>query len=126
MHGTDASIAPMKRLPLLAIAAVALAAQASDGPEKRAFSFALEPTKVHEECLRMEAGEKRRFHWKADGPVDFNVHYHEGRDVFYPVKRDGMRGDGGTFTAKIAQDYCWMWTAKNTPAKIEGSIDPAK
>ena len=126
LHGTDASIAPMKRLAPLALAAIALAALAAQAQEKRAVSFALEPAKVHEECMRLEAGDKRRFHWKADAPVDFNIHYHEGKDVFFPLKRDAMRGDGGTFTAKIAQDYCWMWTAKNAPAKVEGSIDLAK
>ena len=56
-------------------------------------------------------------------PVDFNVHYHVDKDVFYPVKRDGMRGDGGTFAAKVGQDYCWMWTARDKPAKLEGRIE---
>ena len=116
----------MTRLPALAIVAFALAAHAAGGPEKRAVSFAIEAGKVHEECMRLEAGGKRRFHWKSNAPVDFNIHYHEGPEVFYPLKRDGMRGDGGTFTAKIAQEYCWMWTARNAPAKIEGSIDAVK
>jgi hypothetical protein len=54
--------------------------------------------------------------------VDFNIHYHRGDEVFYPVKRERMRGDGGTFTAKSGEDYCWMWTAK-AAAKIEGRIE---
>jgi len=54
--------------------------------------------------------------------VDFNIHYHRGKDVFFPVKRNAMRGDGGTFTAKTAEDYCWMWTARDAPAKVEGRI----
>lgn len=116
----------MKSLLALAGAACALAAHATDPAEMKAVSFTLEPGKVHEECMRLEAGDKRMFHWKANVPVDFNVHYHEGKDVFFPVKRDGMRGDGGTFIAKIAHDYCWMWTAKNAPAKVEGSIAPGK
>ena len=82
----------------------------------------LEATKVHEECTRLEAGQSRKYHWKSDAPVDFNIHYHRGKDVFYPVKRDRMRGDGGTFTARSGEDYCWMWTAKDKAAKIEGSI----
>ena len=117
---------PMKRLPPLAVALLALAAHAADTPGKRALSFTLQPAKVHEECVRLEAGAKRRYHWKSDAPVDFNVHYHEGPEVFYPVKRDAMRGDGGTFTAKIAQDYCWMWTARNAAATVTGSIELAK
>ena len=82
----------------------------------------LAPKKIHEECTRMEAGESRRWHWKSSAPVDFNIHYHRGDDVFYPVKRDAMRGDGGTFTAKTGEDYCWMWTARDSTAKVEGRI----
>ena len=126
MHEGDASIRPMKRLLALAAVACAFSASAADESGPRAVSLTLEPGKIHEECMRLEAGQKRRYHWKSSAPVDFNVHYHEGPEVFYPVKRDLMRGDGGTFTAKIAQDYCWMWTAKNAAAKVEGSINLAK
>ena len=114
----------MKRL---AIAALCLAGRAfaygNDSPDVQPFSVKLEPKAMHEECVKLQAGEKRRYYWKADAPVDFNVHYHEGPEVFYPVKRDGMRGDGGTFAAKIGQDYCWMWTARDKPVKLEGRIE---
>ena len=116
----------MKRLLALAAVACALPAPAADESGARSVAVNLEPAKIHEECMRLEAGDKRRYHWKSSAPVDFNIHYHEGSEVFFPVKRDLMRGDGGTFTAKIAQDYCWMWTARNATAKIEGSIDPGK
>ena len=76
--------------------------------------------------MRLAAGEKRRFEWKAGQAVDFNIHYHEGPEVFFPVKRDASRGERGTFTAKIAQDYCWMWTARDAAATIEGRIDSEK
>jgi hypothetical protein len=87
------------------------------------FDAQLESRGMHEECVKLQAGEKREYYWKADNAVDFNIHYHEGSEVFYPVKRDGMRGDGGSFSAKKAQDYCWMWTARDKPAKLEGKIE---
>ena len=59
---------------------------------------------------------------EVPAPVDFNIHYHRGDEVFYPVKRDAMRGDGGTFSAKTGEDYCWMWTARETTTKVEGRI----
>jgi hypothetical protein len=34
-----------------------------------------------------------------------------------------MRADGGAFTAKSGEDYCWMWTARDKPAKLEGRIE---
>ena len=117
---------PMKRLSALAAAFLALAANAADPPDKRVLAFTLQPAKVHEECMRLEAGQKRRFEWKSAVPVDFNIHYHEGPEVFYPVKRDASRGDRGTFTAKIAQEYCWMWTARDAAATIEGHIEQVK
>lgn len=118
----------MKRLLILCLGAAGSAAfgasSAKDGA--RSFDVSIEPMKLHEECVRMEKGEKRRYSWKSNGAVDFNVHYHEGPEVFYPVKRDGLRGDGGTFSAKVATDYCWMWTARNAPVKVEGRIDPPR
>ena len=118
----------MNRLLALACAAAfGLAhAYASDTQDTYVVKVTLEPGKIHEECMKLAAGGKRRYHWKSDAPVDFNIHYHRGSEVFYPVKRDGMRGDGGTFTAKSSEEYCWMWTAKEKPAKVEGGIEPSR
>ena len=114
----------MKRLPLLlAVFCCAFALQAADKPDEVAVAVALEPGKIHEECLRIGKGDKRRYHWKSNAPVDFNIHYHRGPEVFYPVKRDGMRGDGGTFDPRSDEDYCWMWSARTQSAKIEGRIE---
>ena len=116
----------MTRLPtLVAALCAAVAANAADnkGPEPISVAIDLQPKKVHEECTRLDAGHSRRWHWKSDAPVDFNIHYHRGEDVFYPVKRDGMRGDGGTFSPKEGEEYCWMWTAKGTAAKVEGRVE---
>jgi hypothetical protein len=107
---------------LLLLSLPALAMDASQDAWKP-FSIALEPRQVHEECQRVEKGQKRRYHWKSDAPVDFNVHYHKEKEVFYPLKRDGMRGDGGTFNAKTGEEYCWMWTARDKPAKVEGRVE---
>ena len=110
----------MKRL-VLVLCASCLPALAAD-PKPGTFSTSLEPGKMHEECARVEKGEKRNYHWKATAPVDFNIHRHEGNEVFYPVKRNAMRGDGGTFVANVGADYCWMWTARDKSAKLEGAI----
>jgi hypothetical protein len=111
----------MKRLfaSLVALAAIAPETHAAEGTF---IGVELEPAKMHEECMRLEKGGKRRYYWKSSAPVDFNIHYHRGDEVFYPVKRERMRGDGGTFIAKSDEDYCWMWTAKAS-AKIEGKIE---
>ncbi len=112
---------PMKILLAapLAVAFVA-AAQAPDAPKP--FSAALEAGGIHEECVRLEKGEKRAYRWKSDARVDFNIHSHRGNDVFFPVKRDRVSAGEGTFTAPGAEHYCWMWSALDKPAKVEGSI----
>ena len=107
----------------IALLTAAITASATPA-EVHAFNQALAPGQMHEECLHLEAGEKRDYSWKADAPVDFNIHYHQEPRVFFPVKRDAMRGDGGTFVAKTAEDYCWMWTARDKAAKLEGRIRP--
>jgi hypothetical protein len=113
----------MKRL-LLALAALAPAAGSSaDALPAGSFDVTLEPKAMHEACARLEAGEKRTYYWRADGPVDFNVHYHHGDNAVFPLKRDGMRGDGGSFTARSGEDYCWMWTARDRPVRLEGRIN---
>ena len=114
------------RLSILALAFVApvvLAASPDDGGKARAFSHALKPGGIAEECLRLEAGRSRRFEWASDSPVDFNIHYHQGNDVSYPVKVNGRAKGGGRFTAKAGEDYCWMWTAK-AAATVTGKLSP--
>jgi hypothetical protein len=108
------------RLALLASLAIPATLHAGDA---KPFSVSLKPGDMHEECVRLEAGQKRGYSWKSDAPVDFNIHYHEEGKVSYPVKRAAMRGDGGTFIAKIGQDYCWMWSARDKAAKLDGKIE---
>jgi hypothetical protein len=117
----------MKRLLAATIAAAATLAFAQESPPASTpgkFSVALERGGEHEECLHLEAGQSRHYYWRASSPVDFNIHFHRGDEVSYPVKREAMRGDGGIFTAKSAEDYCWMWTAARAPARLDGRIAP--
>ena len=116
----------MKTALALACTLVAIGAHAADKPAPKRFSVTLAPGKVHEECLKIDAGRKSGFHWKSSAPVDFNVHFHKGPEVFYPVKKDQSSGDRGTFAARTAEEYCWMWTAKAQAAKIEGEIEAPK
>jgi hypothetical protein len=50
--------------------------------------------------------------FEASGPLDFNIHYHEGQAVRYPAREDAAAGSSGTLQAALDQDYCWMWTNK--------------
>jgi hypothetical protein len=114
MLRTFASIA------LLAVTAVAGAAPARFG------HFALDvPARGFEEhCLKLEAGERIRYRFRAAGEVDFNIHYHRGTDVHYPVRSSAIQAADATFSAPQTDDYCLMWERKGAGAvRIEGSVD---
>ena len=105
------------------LAASALASPVTDGGAAREITHELKPGGIAEECLRLEAGRSRAFEWKADGPVDFNIHYHQGEKVAYPVKVNKQYEGKGRFTASASEDYCWMWSTK-FPARVTGRIGP--
>lgn len=113
------------KIPALAFALLAPAALAAspENGKPRDFSHAIKAGGIAEECLRLPAGKSRRFEWASDGPVDFNIHFHAGDKVTYPVKLNGQAKGGGRFTASSAEDYCWMWSAKS-PATVTGSLGP--
>ena len=116
----------MRHSALLLAAFLPFAAPAApmqDGGRARDFAHDLKPGGVAEECLRLEAGRSRSFSWSADGPVDFNIHFHHGDKVSYPVKANGRRKGGGKFTASAGEDYCWMWSTKEG-ARVTGQLGP--
>jgi hypothetical protein len=105
------------------LAPAALAAMPGDGGKARSFTHDLKPGDVAEECLHLAAGKSRNFEWTADGPLDFNIHFHHGDDVTYPVKLNGQAKGQGRFTASAGEDYCWMWTARR-PTRLTGTLGP--
>jgi hypothetical protein len=111
-------------LAALAVSATGLAAETtSSSSSSAAVATTLVPGKPYEACMTLAAGDQRRWYFKADGPLDFDIHYQDGDKVAYAMKRGGMRGDGGTFVAKSAQDYCWTWAASK-PVRLEARIQP--
>ena len=111
---------PVRRLlcgiSLLAIPVLALAAEN--------FAFDIAPGKFDEHCLKIAAGEAIRWRFVASGAVDFNIHHHRGKDVFYPVRRERVERASGSFGARAADDYCLMWTNKGSAAiSIRGGVE---
>jgi len=103
-------------------ASFALGAAETTSSSSSAVATTLEPGKAYESCMTLGPGDKRRWYWKSDGPVDFDIRFADGDKVSYAVKRERMRGDGGMFVAKAAHDYCWTWRAPK-PTRLEAKID---
>ena len=72
--------------------------------------------KFAEWCGKLRKGESVRWEFSSAETVDMNVHYHEGKDVHYPVKMDAIRKAEGTLVAPVDHEYCWMWTNKGSAA----------
>jgi len=70
------------------------------------------PGKFAEVCGKLTRDQSIRWSFQAGAPLDFNIHYHEGKKVEYPAKQDGVRESQGTLPVGLDQDYCWMWTNK--------------
>ncbi len=109
-------------IALLAVPALACALS-TDERRAREFRHDLQPGAIAEECVRLEAGRSRAFEWASDGALDFNIHYHSGDKVSYPVKLGNQKKGQGRFTASASEDYCWMWTAK-FPTTLTGKLGP--
>ncbi len=49
------------------------------------------------------------YFFKASKPLKFNIHYHVGKDIFYPLEKENVPTLKGTFYPKKQQKYCLMW-----------------
>lgn len=84
-----------------------------------AHKAAIAAGKFVEACGTLSAGERVRWSFTAGAPVDFNIHYHVGKEAVFPVKQTQVSNGGDTLNVTVAQDYCWMWTNKgSTPVSL--------
>lgn len=76
-------------------------------------SLSVPSGKFAEVCGKLAQGTRVRWAFDADRPLEFNIHYHVGKDVVYPAKRDAVVKTSGELAVPLDQDYCWMWTNKS-------------
>ena len=77
-------------------------------------SVSVAPGKFAEVCGKLPAGLMVAWNFEASIPLDFNVHYHVGKEVQFPSKLTAVATAKDTLTTKIDQDYCWMWSNKSS------------
>jgi hypothetical protein len=82
--------------------------------ETYAVRHEIPPGKIAEECRNLASDERVRYRFEASAAVPFNVHFHRGSTVEYPVKIEKTSDVASIFTASSAQDFCWMWTNETT------------
>lgn len=71
------------------------------------------PGKFAEACGKLQRGEAVAWRFEAGGPLDFNIHFHEGKAVRYPARRNAVAAAQGQLKVALDQDYCWMWSNKS-------------
>jgi hypothetical protein len=73
---------------------------------------AVPPGKFIEACAKLNAGDRVRWDFDATGPMDFNIHYHVGKEAVFPAKRSQVAKASDELRVAATQEYCWMWTNK--------------
>ena len=119
----------MRRLHIVAGFGLALASclTAAQAPAAVDRSERIAPGAIVEWCVDLAKGQRARYRFEADAPLDFNIHAHEGDKVIYPVKRTGQRRAGpAQFVAPSTTEWCWMWTNEGKKdAEVRYAITPA-
>lgn len=72
------------------------------------------PGKFTELCIPVKKGRAVGWRFQADGPTDFNIHYHYFKQVKYPERRKNVREASGRLAVGLDQDYCWLWANRST------------
>ena len=81
--------------------------------------------KFVELCGKLAIGENVRWSFAATAPVDFNIHYHLGKETVFPARQAQVIKGRETLNVTAAQDYCWMWTNKGM-APVSMTVDLAR
>ena len=83
----------------------------------------IQPGKFSEVCGRLKKGNLIRWQFDSSAPLEFNIHYHEGKNVIFPYKMSAIKSGEEELLISLDQDYCWMWTSKSKEeVKLEMSL----
>ncbi len=109
---------------MVVVAAASACAWVASATAAQSFEYVVGPGKVVEQCVHLDAGSEAKYAFTASGPLDFNIHFHMGRQVDYPVRVEAISSSEGIFKAGSAQEYCWMWTnGALEPVALRGTIE---
>jgi len=89
-------------------------------------SVTLKPSGIHEECFELKKQQKLFYKFNSDKPVNFNVHFHTEKEIYYPVQQNGATQYDGIIDPEdkscqlnTQEYYCLMWeNQEKSPVKI--------
>ncbi len=83
--------------------------------------------KFVEWCAPLRKQEKVEWRFDAASPLEMNVHFHVGKKVEFPVKKDAVAVAHGTLIVVADQDYCWMWTNRSSQSiRLDAALQKPK
>ena len=110
-----------QRLARIAAASLPLliAAACATQIERQALPFEspvieVAPGAPYQRCVRLEAGERLFFSYRADPPMGFSIRRESGGAIVSFLLREPSRDESGTFSVAETQDYCLHWVPVNT------------
>jgi hypothetical protein len=105
---------------LLALAATsALSAEGGAAATKAGKPVTLKPQKIYEKCLSLSPPQKLQYNFGTDKAVDFDIHYHKGDLVYYPVREKRTTASEGLYTPPSREDYCMAWENRSPSADVQ-------
>ncbi|NKC13984.1 MAG: hypothetical protein GKR94_17900 [Gammaproteobacteria bacterium] len=79
---------------------------------------------AYEACVELQSGQALRIGFEANAQLEFEVHFHRGGEVEFPVTPHRTRGAAATFSFDASRNYCLMWTNKGKrPVLLEFGYD---
>ena len=100
----------MRRRAAAGLVAIFIGGSVAAQGVSTAFTHTVKPRGFAEECFKLPGGETIGYAFESSAAMDFNIHFHRGKDVVYPVKVDAVRRADERFTAPSAEEFCLMWT----------------
>ena len=70
--------------------------------------------KFVEVCGALKPGQKITWSFQGSAPMNFNIHYHLGKETVFPAKLSAVKDAAQTLNVQAEQMHCWMWSNKST------------
>jgi hypothetical protein len=75
----------------------------------RSDTISVAPFEFRELCVPLKKDQNMTVAFAAGKPIEFDIHYHDGLTVRFPVKLTGVTTHTGRFLAENDRAYCMMW-----------------
>lgn len=84
-------------------------AQEQKAPAAGAKTVTLPAREFHEECMDLTVRQGLKYSFHGAAPLEFNIHYHRGGKIHYPVLKKSIATLSGIYSPQRDDGYCLMW-----------------